>query len=336
MTQSPGKSAFDQTFDVAIIGAGPAGLYAAYYSGFRGFSTVIIDALPEIGGQVSAMYPEKEIFDVAGFPSIKGRELIDGLMAQAAAFSPKILTSQNVAMLERDAKNQWKLTCESGISLNAKAVVITGGIGAFAPRPLPVGMEWLDKGLVHFVPRLADHAGKHVVIAGGGDSAFDWAYSLQPIAASVTLVHRRDAFRAHAATVDAVKALGVRLITSAEISEVRGSDVISEVVITHKESGETETLVAQTLVAALGFVANIGPINNWGLELEKRHIVVNTSMQTSLPGVFAAGDITTYPGKVPLISVGFGEAATAINNAAPFVDEHYGVFPGHSSGSSGE
>ncbi|MEY2634733.1 MAG: hypothetical protein RIS75_673 [Actinomycetota bacterium] len=336
MTSSTQADSADRIFDVAIIGAGPAGLYAAYYAGFRGFSTVVIDALPEVGGQVSAMYPEKEIFDIAGFPSVKGRELITGLMAQVDAFSPTIHTSQNVSKLERSDSNNWKLTCESGLSVIAKTVLITGGIGAFAPRPLPVGSQWLGKGLVHFVPQLSVHAGKHVVIAGGGDSAFDWAYSLQPIAASVTLIHRRDAFRAHAATVDAVRAMGVRLITSAEITDVKGDEVVGEVVITHKETGETESLPTDTLVAALGFVANIGPISDWGLELEKRHILVNTAMQTSLPGVFAAGDIATYPGKVPLISVGFGEAATAINNAAPFIDEHHGVFPGHSSGGSGE
>jgi thioredoxin reductase (NADPH) len=336
MIEISGADNATDVVDVAIIGAGPAGLYGAYYAGFRGFSTIVIDALPEVGGQVSAMYPEKEIFDIAGFPSVKGRELIDGLYKQASAFSPTYWNSENVATLTQNSENHWTLTTESGRSVTAKAVVITGGIGAFAPRPLPVGMEWLGKGLVHFVPHLADHAGKHIVIAGGGDSAFDWAYSLQPIAASVTLVHRRDTFRAHAATVDAVKAMGVRLITSAEITQVNGAEGITEVVVTHKESQETEVLPAETLVAALGFIANIGPINNWGLELEKRHIRVDTSMQTSLPGVFAAGDITTYPGKVPLISVGFGEAATAINNAAPFIDEHFGVFPGHSTGSSSD
>jgi len=320
-----------ENYDIAIIGAGPAGLYGTYYAGFRGFSTVLIDALEEPGGQVTAMYPEKDIFDIAGFPRVRGRDLVDGLLEQARQFNPTLIMNTNVeTLVSKD--NEVELTLSNGKSIIVKAVVITGGIGAFTPRPLPVGMEWHGKGLVHFVPSLQEHAGKDIVIIGGGDSAFDWAYSLQPLASSITLVHRRDSFRAHAAMVETVKKMGVELIVNSEVSEVRGADHITEVEITDKVSGETRTLPCSTLVAALGFVANIGPIANWGLELEKRRIVVNTSMQTNIARVFAAGDITTYPGKVPLISVGFGEAATAVNNAAPLIHENMGVFPGHSSG----
>jgi thioredoxin reductase (NADPH) len=320
---------------LAIIGAGPAGLYAAYYAGFRGFSVSVIDALPEPGGQVTAMYPEKAIFDIAGFPHVKGRELIDGLLEQANAFSPTYHLNQQVTELN-SSESEVLLTCESGLEISAKAAIITAGIGAFAPRPLPVGMEWLGKGLVHFVPKLSEHADKDIVIVGGGDSAFDWAYSLQPIAKSVTIVHRRDAFRAHAATVDQVKAMGVELITSAEVSAVDGVESVESVSVTLKETGEIRVLPAQTVVAALGFIANIGPIASWGIDVDKRHIKVNSAMQTSLARVFAAGDITTYEGKVPLIAVGFGEAATAVNNAAPCIDPEFGVFPGHSSGGSSD
>ncbi|MGV1035916.1 MAG: NAD(P)/FAD-dependent oxidoreductase [Candidatus Nanopelagicales bacterium] len=316
-----------------IIGAGPTGLYAAYYAGFRGFSVAIVDALPEPGGQITAMYPEKDIFDVAGFPVIKGRELVDGLVAQANTFSPTYYLGEQAIELD-DHSDSVTVTTDAGTRITAKAIVITSGIGSFKPRPIPVGEEWIDKGVVYFVPRLNDHKDKDVVIIGGGDSAFDWAWSLVPIAASVTLVHRREQFRAHASLVDKVRDAGVRLITSAELDGVAGADWIEQVSVKSKADGGVESLKAQTVVAALGFIANIGPLAQWGLDLEKRHILVDTSMATNIERVYAAGDITHYPGKVALISVGFGEAATAVNNAAPHIDPTHGVFPGHSSGES--
>lgn len=318
-----------------IIGAGPTGLYAAYYAGFRGFSVAIIDALPEPGGQITAMYPEKDIFDVAGFPQVKGRALVDGLLEQADQFKPTYFLGEQAVTLIDDETGVTVQT-DAGTSVRAKAIVITSGIGSFKPRPIPIGEEWVGKGVVYFVPQLAGHTEKDVVIIGGGDSAFDWAWALKPIATSVTLVHRRDQFRAHASMVDKVRDAGVRLITSAEICDARGSDGITEVDVKYKADGSIETLKADTVVAALGFIANIGPLADWGLELEKRRLIVDTSMRTNHERVYAAGDITTYAGKVPLISVGFGEAATAVNNAAPLVDPTHGVFPGHSSGESAD
>ena len=317
--------------DMIIIGAGPTGLYAAYYAGFRGFSVTVIDALPEPGGQITAMYPEKDIFDVAGFPAIKGRALVDGLVEQAGHFNPTYVLGEQAVGLSEDADGVTVET-SAGTTIRGKAIVITSGIGSFKPRPIPIGDEWVDRGVVYFVPKLDAHAGKDVVIIGGGDSALDWAWALHPIAKSVTLVHRRDQFRAHASMVTKVRDAGVRLITSAEISDARGKDSITEIDVTMKADGSIETLEAQTVVAALGFIANIGPLAEWGLDLEKRRLLVDTAMRTNHPRVYAAGDITTYPGKVPLISVGFGEAATAVNNAAPLIDPTHGVFPGHSSG----
>ena len=318
--------------DVLIIGAGPAGLYAAYYAGFRGFTVTVLDVLPEPGGQITAMYPEKMIFDVAGFPAIKGRDLVEGLLAQANNFSPTYVLGERAEQVTHTDGSHVTVTTDKGTVIVAKAVVITGGIGSFTPRELPTGSEFIGRGLVYFVPRLEEHRGKDIVIVGGGDSAFDWAFSLHGIANSIKIVHRRDAFRAHAATVDQVRELGIELIINSEVSAVTGTDHIESVTITNKDSGDERVLPAQTLVAALGFVANIGPISDWGLNLEKRHIVVDTHMRTNQPRIFAAGDIATYPGKVALISVGFGEAATAINNAVPDIDPAQGVFPGHSSG----
>jgi thioredoxin reductase (NADPH) len=318
--------------DILIIGAGPAGLYAAYYAGFRGWSVVVMDALPEPGGQITAMYPEKDIFDVAGHASVKGRALVENLLAAAAPFSPTYVLGEQAVGLETSEDGPAIVTGANGTTVHAKAVIITGGIGSFTPRALPADDGWEGRGLVYFVPRLAEHADKDIVIVGGGDSAFDWAYSLQPIARSVALVHRREQFRAHGSMVDTVRDMGVRLFTSSEVSAIRGDARIEELEVTHKETGERTVLPAQTVVAALGFVANIGPIAQWGVDLVKRHIKVDTAMRTNLPRVFAAGDITTYEGKVPLISVGFGEAALAVNNAAPIVEPGMGIFPGHSSG----
>lgn len=319
------------TTDLLIVGAGPVGLYAAYYAGFRGFDTVVCDTLPEVGGQISAMYPEKLIYDVAGFPAVRGRDLVEGLAEQAGSFSPHYVLGEQAQTLEHTSDGV-RVTTADGSVIDAKVLLITAGIGAFRPRPLPAADGFTGEGIVFFVPKLAAHADQDVVIVGGGDSAFDWALSLHDIAKSVTLVHRREAFRAHAATVDRVRALGVRLVTSSEVSEIQGNGHVTGVEVTHKVSGVSEILPADTVVAALGFIAAIGPLADWGLDLQKRHILVETSMATNLPRVFAAGDIAMYPGKVPLIAVGFGEAALAVNNAAPLIDPTHGVFPGHSSG----
>ncbi len=319
--------------DLLIIGAGPAGLYASYYSGFRGFRTVLLDVLPELGGQITAMYPEKQIFDIAGFPAIKGRELVDGLVTQMMAHFPTVFAGEMATQLVTSIDGPVVVTTDTGRVIQAKACVITGGIGSFTPRPLPAAENYIDKGLVFFVPRLEALRDHDVVIVGGGDSAFDWALSLASIARSIKIVHRRDTFRAHATTVEQVRSLGIEIIVNAEVTNVSGTETINEISITTKD-GAVRTLPCQTLVAALGFVANIGPISEWGITVEKRHIVVDSAMRTNLPRVYAAGDITTYEGKVPLISVGFGEAATAVNNAAPFIDPTHGTFPGHSSGGS--
>ncbi|MGI8665524.1 MAG: NAD(P)/FAD-dependent oxidoreductase [Jatrophihabitans sp.] len=317
----------DNSVDVLIVGAGPVGLFGAYYAGVRGLSTAVLDSLPEPGGQITAMYPEKAIFDVAGFPAIRGRELVANLVAQAAPFDPGYLLGQQAVGIERG--DELVVTTDTGARVRTKAIIVTGGIGTFTPRPLPTGEDKLGRGVVHFVPDPSEYAGLNVVIVGGGDSAVDWALLLEPIAKSVALVHRRAAFRAHPHSVEVLRETSVRIVTDAQVSAVAGDPVTAvEVVV----GGVAEALPCDRLVAALGFIANLGPLLEWGMQIQqRRHVVVDTTMATTVPGVYAAGDICEYPGKVRLIATGFGEVATAVNNAVAFIDPSASVFPGHLS-----
>jgi thioredoxin reductase (NADPH) len=277
------------------------------------------------------MYPEKQIYDVAGFPSVTGRELVRGLTAQAAQRDPAYLLGQEAQELEKLDDGRFQITT-TRTQVVAGSVIVTGGIGTFAPRPLPAGEEFLGRGLEYFVPSSQDYVGRDVLIVGGGDSAIDWALMLEPLAAKVWLVHRRDEFRAHGGSVDKVKTLDVEMVTNAQVTALEGDKMLERAIVTVKGEDEDRVIEVDKVVAALGFTANLGPLREWGLELEgNRHVLVDTAMRTNLDGVFAAGDITEYDGKVRLISVGFGEVATAVNNAAVYLDPHAHVFPGHTS-----
>jgi ferredoxin/flavodoxin---NADP+ reductase len=319
--------------DLLIVGAGPVGLFGAYYAGVRKLSTAVLDSLEEPGGQITAMYPEKAIFDVAGFPAIKGRELVEQLLAQAAPHAPQYLLGHQAVGLERvvgDGEGaQFAVTTSEGLRIECRAIVITGGIGTFSPRPLPAGEEYLGRGLFHFVPDPTAYEGQHIVVVGGGDSALDWALMLEPIGKSVTIVHRRGEFRAHPHSVELLKASSVTMLTDAQISSVRGEPDVAEVDIDVK--GEITTLPCDKLVAALGFTANLGPLMEWGIDIQKRQIVVDTQGRTTVPGIYAAGDIVDYDGKVKLIATGFGEVATSVNNAAAYLNPKVSAFPGHLS-----
>jgi thioredoxin reductase (NADPH) len=322
--------------DLLIVGAGPVGLFGAYYAGARGLRVAVVDSLGQVGGQVSAMYPEKQIFDIAGFPAVSGRTLVSNLVEQAAQYDPTYLLGREAQQLERvsqpDRPDLLVVRAGDGTEITTRAVVVTGGIGTFTPRPLPAGEDFLGRGLEYFVPSSAEYAGKDVVVVGGGDSAVDWALMLHPIASSVTLVHRRQAFRAHQGSVEQLRSSPVEIVLDAQVTATTGDGELEQIEVTVKGEDGTRSLACQKLVAALGFTANLGPLREWGIELhDNRHLVVDSAMRTSVDGVFAAGDITDYDGKVRLIAVGFGEVATAVNNAAVHIDPDAQLFPGHST-----
>ncbi|MFC8094590.1 NAD(P)/FAD-dependent oxidoreductase [Streptomyces sp. NPDC057301] len=317
--------------DLLVVGAGPTGLYAAYCAGFRGLTVAVVDSLPEAGGQISALYPEKLIHDVAGFPAVRGRDLVAGLLHQAGQYRPHLLLGQQADTLTRGPDDRLTVTSHRGIRVEAGAVVVTGGIGRFAPRTLPAAVDFAGSGVEYFVRDPQAHRGRDVVVVGGGDSAVDWAVTLAPLASRTTLVHRRARFRAHQESVRAAVAAGVDVRTDTEVAEIVGKDAVSAVRLVDHGAGSTELIRCGSLIAALGFTADLGPLRDWGLEIVERRIAVDSRMATSVPGVFAAGDISDYSGKVRLMSVGFGEAATAVANAAVLLDPATDLFPGHST-----
>lgn len=318
--------------DLLIIGGGPAGMFAAFYGGMRQASVKLIESMPQLGGQLAALYPEKYIYDVAGFPKVTAQELVNNLSAQMELFKTDIRLEEKVQAVEKLEERHFVVKTNLG-EHHAKAVIITAGVGAFQPRRLEIeGAEAYEKTNLHyFVNDLSRFKGKRVLISGGGDSAVDWALMIEPIAEQVTLVHRRDKFRAHEHSVEQLMASKVNIITPTEITELHGEDTITKVTLSHIKTKETQEIEVDDVIVNFGFVSSLGPISEWGIAIESNSIVVDSRMETSIPGIFAAGDITTYPGKVKLIAVGFGEAPTAVNNAKVYFDPEARLAPGHSS-----
>ena len=313
--------------DITIIGAGPVGLAAAYYAGHRDASVRIVESLGQIGGQVAAVYPEKHVYDVAGHPKIQGQALVDLCVEQGLQFGADVHLDEEVADLSRISENGeevFSLTTKAGSRFLSRALIVTAGHGAFEPRTLELdGLDdWEGRGLHYFVKRKDVFKGKSCVIVGGGDSALDWTLGLQDTAdLPITLVHRRDRFRALETSVNEARRLegegGVRICAPAELRRIHGDGSIQAVTVEDTASGETFELDCDALILLLGFHSHLGSIAEWGLELHgKRQVIVNPmSMDTSIPGVYAAGDVAGYEGKITLISIGFGEAAIAANNA---------------------
>ena len=320
-------------YDITIIGGGPTGLFTAFYGGLRQASVKIIESLPQLGGQLSALYPEKYIYDVAGFPKIRAQELINNLKEQMAKFEPTVVLEQSVEKFEKHNDGLFKLTTNKEVHYT-KSIIITTGNGAFQPRRLELecARQYENRNLYYFIDDLNKFRGQKVVVFGGGDSAVDWALMLEPIAKSVTIVHRRDKFRAHEHSVENLYNSKVEIKTPYIPADLIGDDEgIKQVVLKAVKGEETEIIDVDAVVCNYGFVSSLGPIKEWGLTIEKNSIVVNSKMETNIPGIYAAGDICTYPGKVKLIACGFGEAPTAINNAKSFIDPKAKIQPLHSS-----
>lgn len=322
--------------DITIIGAGPTGLFALFYAGMRGASAQIVDALPQPGGQLAALYPEKFIFDVAGYPKVLAKDLVRALVEQSKQFGGREFLNQEVTGLE-EQDGHFLLKTSAG-AYPTRAIVIAAGIGAFSPRrlPQPCAAPWYGRGIQDVVLDPQEFRDKRVLIIGGGDSAFDWAHQLTGTATHVTLAHRSDRFRAHDATVVEVRRAAeegrVDIFTFHELHDVIGADDrLTGVVLRDTKTKVTRDVPCDVVLPMLGYVSDLGELVRWGLVLEKDEIVVNSQMETGRPGIYAAGDVTTYPGKLKLIAAGFGEAATAVNQAVHWIYPEKKVAPGHSS-----
>ena len=325
----------DDIRDITIIGGVPTGLFAAFYAGMRGTSCRIVDSLPELGGQLAALYPEKYIYDVGGFAKVLAKDLVKGLVEQALQFDPDVVLDEQVHALDC-AGDHFVLNCAGG-SYRTRTVVIAGGKGAFEPMPLkcPGYEEFMHNGVEYAVRDPEMFRGRKVMIVGGGDTALDFVIMLKDVADSLTLVHRRDGWRAHEATVTlvekAAEAEEIDLRTFYEVRATHGDSSVERVTIFDNRTDKETTLECDAVLSCIGFKPDLGPIKSWGLKVEKNRILVDALMATSVPGVFAAGDVVNYEGKLDLIATGFAEAAVAVNNAVHHVDPTARVNPGHST-----
>lgn len=329
-------------FDITFVGAGPTGLFGAFYAGLREMSVKIIDALPQPGGQLITLYPEKIIYDTPGFPAIRSKELVANLIEQASQWKPALALGERAENLQRvdlpggEQGEQGWLVETNKARHYSRTVVIAAGIGAFRPNRLK--NESIDrfegKGVEYMVEDIDRYAGKRVLVIGGGDSAVDWALALEPIAEHVTLIHRREGFRAHDSSVNALKESSVETHIYYELREFQGNDHIERAVIFDNRTDEEMTIAIDDAILALGFKADLGPIRTWGLEtIGRRYIRVDSKMETNLPGVFAAGDVALQEELDPLnlIVVGYGQVTVAVNYAYTVIKPGGKVFPGHSS-----
>jgi len=330
MALSPTEPTSPRT-DVAIIGAGPVGLYAAFYAGLRGMTTAIFDSMGQTGGQLQALYPKKKIYDVPGFPAILAEELVNNLREQAKRYSPTI---QLGARIERVApEGDGFVLATANQNYYANSVVITAGLGAFLPRKLDLkdAGELENRGVYYVIHDPEQFYGKRLLIIGGGDSAIDWGITLAPHAKELTLIHLMKKFQAHEMNVTELMKTNARVKTEYQLRAIHGEEHVEAATIVNNLTGEEETFPVDAILCFIGYLTNLGPIKDWGLNIRGNGIVVDFDMSTNIPGIFAAGDIVYHPGKIRLISTGFSEAAIAVNNAKHYIAPTEKIQPAHST-----
>jgi thioredoxin reductase (NADPH) len=320
-------------YDILIIGGGPTGLFATFYAGLRGLKTKVVDVLQDLGGQLTALYPEKYVYDVAGHPKILAKDLAKNLAVQASLFKPAICLGEKVTGFERIDDTTLKITTDKGSEHFAKSILLALGAGACVPKQLDIdynkGFE--DDSIFYAVKNKEKFRDKNVLIIGGGDSAVDWANEFSQLAKHVYLIHRRDQFRAVQTSVEEMQRNGVDLRTFHELKQILGKDHVDGAIIFDNRTGKEETIPCDAILINIGFVINLDFLKSWGLQMEGNAIAVNEKMETNLPGVYAAGDIAVHPAKLKLIATGAAEAATAVNFAVTYINPTAKAFPGHSS-----
>ena len=319
--------------DVTIIGGGPCGLFAAFYAGLRGMSVRIIDSLPELGGQLTALYPEKYVYDMPGFPKVLAKDLARELIAQGTQFDPELVLEETAQALAQEADGTYTITTARGLSLPTRTIIVSAGAGAFSPTKIGVAREeeYVGKGIHYGVRDKSLFNGKRLMILGGGDSAFDWALNLMDTAGPISLVHRRDVFKAHEESIEQVRNSPVEMKLWYAVKELHGEDGLSGVTLEDTRTKELHLHECDHVIVNIGFKSSLGPLKEWGMTIEKNQIVVDDKYETNLTGVFAVGDVCAFPGKLKLIATGVGEAATAVCFAKQRLDPAAKLFPGHSS-----
>ena len=314
-----------ECYDVILVGGGPVGLFGAYYAGLRDMSVRLVDRRHELGGQLTAIYPEKWVYDIPGIPSIRGKHLYQNLCEQIVPYNIPRSLDEEVVLIRKNRNNILCLETQAGTIMHAKAVVLCLGMGAHIPRRLDIPnlQDFEGKGVHYGVHKLDSFRGKRVVVVGGGDSALDMALTIVNECSDLYLIHRSDRFNAHEETTKKLYASNAEIRTFSELTGIEGKGHVEQVTVRNTKTGELQQLEVDEVIIAIGLLFNLAVVKEWGIEMESQSIVVDHNRQTSIPGVYAAGDISTYPGKMKLIGTGTAEVMQAINHAKSYIQEQF-------------